>query len=465
MLEKSIFIFHRSLRITDNIGLINCSKLSKKVIPVFIFTPEQIDKNDFKSYNAIKFMIQCLEDLNKYIKKYNKNSKLHIYFGKQEDIIEKMIKKDKEIEGVFSNTDYTKYAMDREKNINDICLKYDVYFQSFQDYLLHDIDSVLTGSGTYYSKFTPFYLKIIDLIVDKPDKFSIRNLIGNYKNITEITLTKIKEKYLKKSETLEDQFMNTIGSRENGIKRLKNIKDFKKYNTTRDDMTIDTTNLSSHIKFGTISIREVYYVILNKLGKNHSLIRQLYWREFYFNIAFHNPKIFNGKPFKDNPIKWKISSIKLEKWKHGLTGYPIVDASMRELNQTGYMHNRGRLITSNFLVKLLNIDWREGEKYFSQKLIDYDPSINNGNWQWTAGSGADSQQYTRIYNPISQGQRHDSNAEYIKKWIPELSSLDTKIIHNWPNCYSFFKHINYVKPIADYKKMREESIKLYKKSK
>lgn len=466
MFDKSIFIFHRSLRLQDNVGLLKALELSKKVIPIFIFTPEQIDKNDFKSHNAIEFMIECLKDLNKQLKK--KDSKLYVYYGEQHKIISKILDEDKDIECVIVNKDYTKYAIEREEKINNVCEKKEVKFYSYEDYLLHPVDSVKTGNDDFYSVFTPFYNKIKKLKVDKPITKVPTNFIGsNYKNIKTTKFSKIEEIYTKdRDDKIDDDNKIFIGKRKEGISTKNKLKNHKNYADDRNKLFLETTRLSAHIKFGTISIREVYHKLKELYGVNDPIIRQLYWREFYFTIAYHRPDIFEGKSFKKkyDKIKWKKSKKLFELWCNGETGYPIIDASMRELNETGYMHNRGRLITSNFLVKILNLDWREGEKYFAQKLVDYDPSVNNGNWQWTAGSGADSQQYIRIYNPLTQGERHDVDAEYIKKWIPELEEVEPKHIHEWNEFYDDYKDIDYPKPVIDYTKFRKKALDIYKKA-
>jgi deoxyribodipyrimidine photo-lyase len=221
-----------------------------------------------------------------------------------------------------------------------------------------------------------------------------------------------------------------------------------------------------------VSVREVYHRIKSLYGIHHDLIRQLYWREFYYGLSYNRQDMLSdATSFRESydKITWgKSSNSKklLEKWKNGTTGYPIVDAGMRELNLTGYMHNRARLITSNFLVKHLFIDWREGEKYFASKLIDYDPSVNNGNWQFTSGSGADSQPFFRMMNPWTQGERHDPKCAYIKAWIPELETVADDDIHNWQSAYKNYKDINYPAPckIYDFNKLKKESKKVYSKA-
>ena len=230
------------------------------------------------------------------------------------------------------------------------------------------------------------------------------------------------------------------------------------YSKTRNELSISTSELSPYIKFGCISIREVYQAFKTK----HDFIRQLFWRDFYANILYSFPHVL-GSAMKPNynKLHWHNNSNLFKKWCNGETGYPVVDAGMRQLLQTGYMHNRARLIVSSFLVKTLLISWEKGEKYFAQHLVDYDPASNNGNWQWTAGSGADSQPYFRIFNPWEQTKNYDSNCEYIKQWIPELKDVPNKDILNWENTYSQYKNIKYPKPIVNYKTQKELTLHMY----
>jgi deoxyribodipyrimidine photo-lyase len=250
------------------------------------------------------------------------------------------------------------------------------------------------------------------------------------------------------------------GGREAGLKVLENaLKTQKQYSKTRDILSIPTSLLSPYIKFGCVSIREVFH----KFRNIKDLIRQLIWREFYMNILYAHPNVL-GHAMKPNynKIRWKTNSKYLHAWKNGTTGYPIVDAGMRQLNTSGYMHNRARLIVASFLTKTLLIDWREGEKYFAQKLVDYDPASNNGNWQWIASTGADSQPYFRIFNPFHQSEEVDEDAIYIKTWVPELKDIPSKEIHNWDKYYMEYKNkINYPAPIVDYSIQKEKAIEMY----
>ena len=222
---------------------------------------------------------------------------------------------------------------------------------------------------------------------------------------------------------------------------------------------MNTSLLSAPIKFGCVSIREVYHT----LKHNTQLIRQLYWRDFYSQIMYHFPRVL-GHALKPNydRIKWPQHEKWFEAWTQGKTGFPVVDAGMRQLVETGWLHNRGRLIVASFLVKTLMIDWRKGEKFFAQTLTDYDPANNNGNWEWIMGGGADSQPFFRIFNPWEQSKHFDPDAEYIKKWVPELREVDPKAIHHWDTEWSNYKNVGYVKPICDYKTQKDAVLKLYK---
>jgi deoxyribodipyrimidine photo-lyase len=463
---KSIFIFHRSLRLDDNNGLIEALKNSEKVIPIFIFTPEQIgSKNKYRSVNSIVFMLEALQDLNSKLK--DLGSKLYIFYGEQSDILKSILKQDDNINAVYVNEDYTQYAQKREEKLKKITEQFDREFFSFEDYLLHDINTIVNKSGENYSVFTPFYHNALKYNVEEPIKNKYKNYISSkYILKGQTTFEKIKKIYHNDQDFKEEE-ADFEATRKEALKRLNNIKNHKNYARDRDDLSLDTTRLSPYIKFGLVSIREVYHKIKKLFGKKHDLIRQLYWRDFYYNIAFNRPDIFSGKSFRKSydRIEWWNDNKLFNKWKNGETGYPIVDAGMRELNQTGYMHNRTRLITSNFLVKHLFIDWRKGEKYFASKLIDYDPSVNNGNWQFSSGSGGDSQPYFRMINPWLQSEKHDPECLYIKKWIPELRDISCYDIHNWNETYQDYD-IDYPDPCVEYdfNKLKKLSKKVYSKA-
>lgn len=451
-----LYIFRRDLRTEDNNGFNFAIDNFDKIIPIFIFTPEQItNKNKYKSNNAIEFMIESLKVLNNKL-----NSKLLYFQGDNNIIINKILSNYKNIDAIVTNIDYTPYAINRDKNIKILCQKYKIEFNNIEDYLLLPIGSMLKSDGNPYTIFTPFYKNGIKNSIPKPIyKKNINNKLFNPNDLNNIT-----DNLIKNDINLEKLVK---GGRDEGLKILNNIKKFKKYGIERNELYISTTHLSAYIKFGCLSIREVFHRIKKILGISNILISQLYWREFYFYIAYYYPEVLNGKNYnkKYNNIKWIKNTKNLELWKEGKTGYPIIDAGMIELNRTGYMHNRARLITANFLNRLLGIDWREGELYYATKLTDYDPSINNGNWQWIASTGVDPKPYfQRLFNPWIQSKKFDKNAQYIKKWIPQLSHICSDHLHNWDkHCNKYdLKNINYYEPIVNYKKARERSINMYR---
>jgi deoxyribodipyrimidine photo-lyase len=452
--EKSVFVFRRDLRLTDNTGLIHALQMSKHVIPIFIFDPNQINKkNIYKSNNALQFMIDSILGLEEQLK--NNRAKLYTFYGNPDKVVEKLITQEK-IAALFVNQDYTPYSKSRDAKIKNVCSKHKVAFHEFHDLLLTNPNKILKKDGKPYAVFTPFFrralLEDIPDIIECPGKNFYKQKISGAGKIESIC-----------KKILPQRNSNVFdGGRKLGLKILKDIKRFKDYKSEHDFPGLNaTTKLSAHNKFGTVSIRQTYHTIRKNLGKNHPLIRQLFWRDFFTHIAFHFPHVF-GNAFheKYNSIKWENNLIKFKAWCDGKTGFPIIDAGMRELNQTGFMQNRVRMIVASFLVKDLHIDWRLGEKYFATKLVDYDPSVNNGNWQWSASTGCDAQPYFRIFNPWIQQKKFDRQCSYIKKWIPELKNLDAKIIHN-PLKLKMNK-TTYPNPIIDHKKERLVTLKLFK---
>ncbi len=456
MYDNGLFIFRRDLRIQDNVSLNEAIKQCNQVYTIFIFTPEQIsDKNKFKSDNSIQFMIESLEDLQINIQKHKGN--LNFFYGNNNSIINQLIKK-LNINCVFFNKDITPYAIERDNNIIKLCKKNKInYYCSLNEYYLSTPGTIKTGSGTPYQKFTPFYNKVLETVkVQKPEilkKFAFNDSIfGN------IELQNIYNDFiiLNKNKIVQ-------GGRDKALLLLKNLKNHSNYGVERDYLKKQTTLLSAYLKFGNLSIREVFYEVKKLFGVNHDLIKQFIWRDFYAQLLYCFPQVLgNALKEKYNDIEWENNKDFLKSWKNGLTGFPIVDAGMRELAQTGYMHNRARLITACFLIKTLLIDWQEGEKHFARNLIDYDPASNNGNWQWVASTGADSQPYFRIFNPWTQQKKHDKDCIYIKKWISELENIPVKSIHKWNEDFDKYD-TSYPEPIVNYKIQREKALEMYKK--
>ena len=458
--ENGLFIFRRDLRIIDNKGLLLASSQCSKLFTIFIFTPEQVTSaNKFKSDNAIQFMIESLQDLSTAIS--NKGGHLYTFYGKNDVIIKQLIN-DLNINSIFFNADYSPYALERDDIINVLAEKMKVNCSKGEDYYLLEPGTILNGTGESYKKFTPFYNNAHTKHVDLPSAKVVTNFTKTSKQLTNtLSLNTAFNKFTK-----ENPDILVTGGRTEAIAYLKAaVKSQAHYSKTHNILDKQTTTLSASIKFGCLSIREVYKAFRN----NTDLIRQLWWRDFYANILFAYPEVLEGA-LKPNykRIKWHNNANWFRCWTKGTTGYPIVDAGMRQLNETGYMHNRARLIVASFLVKTLLISWTHGEQYFAKMLTDYDPASNNGNWQWIAGSGADSQPYFRIFSPKEQTKNFDPDCVYIKQWIPELQDVPVKDIINWDTEYVKYTNTNtnttktkYVKPICDFSKQKELALKMY----
>ena len=457
----NIFLHHRDIRYQDNTTLNLMSKDLDEIIPIFIFPPEQIDpkKNKYFSHNLVQFMCQSLQELNKNYK--NKKSNLQFYKGDNLEVLKEIHKKHK-ISNIGFNVDYSPYAKKRDSAIINWAKKENITVYNEEDMLLKELlngDTKSRNSGEPYKVFTPYmkYLRAnyqVEKVSKKVPKFS--NKI-------------IKTKHSIKSKDLDDFYtkndnLNVKPGRKEGLSKLNQVKEQKNYDKMRNFLTYNTTHLSAYINLGLLSIREVYHHCLEKLGKNNGVITELYWRDFYYNILHFFPHVV-GNSFKENydKIKWRNDKKQFKAWCEGKTGFPVVDACMRQMNSSGFMHNRGRMIVASFLTKDLLIDWRWGEKYFATQLQDYNISANNGGWQWAAGTGTDSQPYFRIFNPWSQSKSYDIDCEYIKKWVPELKDIPNKDIHDWEKNHVNYKDTQYLKPIVDHKKERLNTLAVYKK--
>lgn len=441
----------------DNRSLELALQESQQVVLVFIFDPTQTSTvNKYLSYNAIQFMLESLKNLSEDIKKAH--GKLYLLQGYCDKVISNLISELK-IEAIFVGNDYTPFSIKRDQLIKQVCDKFKIDFRACEDALLVNPQSLKTISGENYKVFTAFYKKAVNLPVNIPELSFIKVkgcfYEGHVSNLVEL------EMIYKKILPNINQNIAELGGRNSAINILSKINNFKKYDTEKDFPAICTTNLSAHLKFGTVSVREVFYVIAKKMGYDHPLLRQLYWRDFFTYIVYHNPLVFgNAFNAKFRKIVWQDDNRNFKLWCEGKTGFPIVDAGMRQLNETGFMHNRVRMVTASFLVKDLHIDWQMGERYFATKLVDYDPAVNNGNWQWVAGTGCDSQPYFRVFNPWLQQKKFDPECIYIKQWVPELQALSSKFIHNWYK--QQLKSIDYPLPIVDHATAAKYAITMYR---
>lgn len=426
----TIFWFRRDLRLQDNTGLYHALKHGKNVQCIFIFDTNILDELEDKKDTRVQFIYEALNCINNLLSKYN--ASLKVFIGKPLEVFTELIIKEP-ISAIYTNHDYEPYARNRDSGVEDLCKKHNIKFISYKDQVIFEKDEILKDNAEPYSVFTPYSIK--------------------WKaNLNEFYLKAYPvEKYFSnflKTEFQEIPSLKTIGFEKTDIS-FPSIKideeRIKNYHNTRDIPYLEngTSHLSVHLRFGTISIRNLAK-IAHKC--NEIFLNELIWREFYMMILWQHPEIVTKafKPKYDN-IKWRNNEKEFKAWCKGSTGFPIVDAGMRQLNETGFMHNRVRMIVASFLVKDLLIDWRWGEAYFAQKLLDYDLAANNGGWQWVAGSGCDAAPYFRIFNPDSQLKKFDPELKYVRKWVKE-----------------FDNPFEYPKPIIDRKISRERTLDTYK---
>jgi deoxyribodipyrimidine photo-lyase len=425
----TIFWFRRDLRLEDNVGLFHSLFENDEVLPIFIFDKtilSQLEKNDAR----VTFIQDLLNKIQENLIKKEKS--LAVFCGTPKEIFEKLIRENK-IHSVYTNHDYEPYARKRDKEMNDFFKANNISFKTCKDQVIFEKSEVVKDDGSPYVVYTPYSKKW-------KEKLS-KTIIKAFPS----------EEYLEKITKHNYPFLtlNDIGFQASNIKVPKcNIEEalITNYQDTRNFPAIEgTSRLAPHLRFGSVSIRQL--VIYALQFQNQTFLNELIWREFFMQILWHFPHTVN-KSFKEkyDYIVWENNEEKFKKWCDGKTGYPFVDAGMRELNTTGHMHNRVRMIVASFLCKHLLIDWRWGEAYFANKLLDYEQSSNVGNWQWAAGSGVDAAPYFRIFNPTEQIKKFDKDLKYIKKWVPELET------HLYP------------KPIVDHKEAREKCLKTYKEA-
>ena len=471
-----IHIFRRDYRLTDNTSLIKLAGLVDYIIPIFIFTPTQIRHNTYKSNNCIQFLVESLVDLNAQIKKVTGGrARLHIYYGDDLKIIKGLLDAGAgKITTISFNQDYTHYSQTRDSSIQQLTDSAGVLLIQEHDILLHPPGTILTTGGKVYTKYTPFLNASLAKDIQPVDTTRVTNFItpGLLDKMLDNGHSTAPVEYNRDLSLMHDGVFNKYlpakGGRTAGLKILKSIisqHKWRDYNTSRDLLTYQTTHLSPYNKFGCISIREVYWAIKAGLGSGNGLISQLIWRDFFYNLSHVHRDIYTHGSMnpKWRKIRWENNAGKWSAWKTGRTGFPIVDACIRELNTTGYMHNRGRLITSNFLSRLLHVDWRWGEKYFAQLLYDYDPAQNSFGWQVSSAvSGTESRPINQtIYNPWIQSAKYDPDGTYIKRWIPELADVKPADLHRWNLKHKDYTGLDYPAPIIDHDTEKARNLALY----
>jgi len=421
----AIFWFRRDLRLTDNTGLYHALKSDLPVLPIFIFDDEILDELP-RDDGRVQFIHETLSNIHEQLKIFG--SGLLIKKGTVQSVWGALLE-EYDVKEVFFNKDYEPYAIRRDLQIKNQLEKHRIKVSTYKDDVIFEENEVLKDNGLPYTVFTPFkkrWLRTFETTRFQSIAYKKELLEQCYKfNIELPSLTTI----------------GFVKSRH--IVKSYNLEAMDAYERHRDFPAVDKTSyLSPHLRFGTVSIRKL---VTMAMTRNATFLSELIWREFFKVILFHFPRVVtqNFKPAYDG-VPWRDAPQDFEKWCQGETGYPMVDAGMRQLNETGYMHNRVRMVTAGFLCKHLLIDWRLGEAYFAEKLLDYDLSSNNGNWQWAAGTGCDSAPYFRIFNPASQYQKFDKDGVYIRTWVKD------------------FDEFTYPKPMVDHKFARERALATYK---
>jgi deoxyribodipyrimidine photo-lyase len=417
----SVFWFRRDLRLEDNKGLHEALKAGEKVLCFFIFDKNILDKLNDRDDARLGFIHSSLENIKSELKELG--SDLFIHYGVPKEGWSKICSQF-DIQAVYYNEDYEPYAIKRDKEVAKILKEQSIDFFGFKDQVIFAKNEILKSDGKPYTVYTPFKRRWLETLTPK-DLASVNNkkYFNNFLNIKDLSFPSLKKLGFEKSSIF-------IPS----SKVKKSI--LESYDKTRDIPSINGTSLLGiHLRFGTVSVRRLAQ---KGFELNDTWLSELIWREFFMQILWHFPHVTQGA-FREkyNKIKWKNDKKEFEKWCQGKTGYPLVDAGMRELNQTGHMHNRVRMLAASFLVKHLLIDWRWGEKYFASKLLDFDLASNNGNWQWVAGTGCDAAPYFRIFNPETQQKKFDPDFVYITKWVPEYGTesypgpmVDHKMAYN-----------------------------------
>lgn len=424
----NIFWFRRDLRLQDNVGLFHALQDQHPVLPLFIFDSGILDELKEKEDRRVQFIHQALKEIADTLEK--QGSTILVLHGRPADLWNKIIAT-LPVKAVYCNHDYEPYARERDEAVKNILGEKNIPFHTFKDQVIFEKDEILTDSAKPYAVFTPYSNRWRQrLSADHVRSYPSGNRGDHFLKTAVLPFPELKD----------------IGFLPGSLDfppRQAPQEIINNYHNTRDFPAKDgTTRLGVHLRFGTVSIRDL---VRKGLESNETWLGELIWREFFMMILWHYPHVVD-KPFKEKyaRIKWRNDPNEFERWCQGKTGYPLVDAGTRELNSTGYMHNRVRMVTASFLTKHLLIDWRWGERYFAEKLLDYELASNNGNWQWSAGCGCDAAPYFRIFNPQMQMEKFDAQLEYVKEWVPEY---ETKA---------------YPQPMVEHRAARERALSVFK---
>ncbi len=428
----NIIWFRRDLRLSDNAALYHALKSNYPVLPIFIFDRNILDKLDDKADRRVTFIHSALEEMQQQLVRMG--SSLEVYYGFPEEVYQDLLKKYK-IEKVFANHDYEPYALEREKRVENLLTSNGALLHTYKDQVIFEKEEVLKDDGKPYTIFTPYANKWkLKLQSFHLKAYPAEKYFENFYKQPPATIPSLEKIGFQKTDQLfpSKQLADAVISH---------------YAEKRNFPALEngTSKMGVHLRFGTISIRSLA-TRAKKL--NETYLNELIWRDFYHMILWHFPQVGKGKSFKPTyeMIEWRNNEEEFQKWCDGMTGYPIVDAGMRELNATGFMHNRVRMIVASFLTKHLLIDWRWGEAYFAEKLLDFDLAANNGGWQWASSSGCDAAPYFRVFNPALQTEKFDKDLKYIKKWVPE------------------FQEFSYPKPIVVHEMARKRVLEVYAKA-
>jgi deoxyribodipyrimidine photo-lyase len=427
----NIFWFRRDLRLDDNAALYHALKDKLPVLPIFIFDKNILDQLDNKADARVNFIYQSLNEIQQQLLELN--STLDVRYGYPVDVFKALVH-DYTIEKVYTNHDYEPYARGRDEEVRQFLQSEGISFHTYKDQVIFDKDEILKDDGTPYTVFTPYSRRWKATLSDfYSSSFPTAKYFSNFFHASANQIP-----------TLE-----SMGFEERDYDfpdKDAEAEVIRQYHLQRDYPGVyGTSRMGVHLRFGTVSIRKL---VQKALEFNDTYLNELIWREFYQMILWHFPHVGKGQAFKKQyeAIQWRNNEEEFKLWCEGQTGYPIVDAGMRELNATGFMHNRVRMIVASFLTKHLLVDWRWGEAYFAEKLLDFDLASNNGGWQWAAGSGCDASPYFRIFNPYTQTKKFDPKLEYVSKWVPE------------------FQEFTYPKPIVEHEYARQRCLEVYNRA-